>query len=270
MTDPSVTPAVLEPPPNPKGGKTLIVDASDEACFSRPSLALKTAGPDDQIFIRPGIYEDTLFIAGRPVRLIGAGKDHVTIFCRRRGPFYLQQVPEGLISGVTFRYVGSDQHSAMNVLDSSCTITGCRVTDGVLSGIVIYGPESRTTFVENEVCCNRETGVFIFARARPYVARNLCRDNHHFGIAVRDDESCPDLVRNVCRGNMLSGILLFQYAEALVAENDCHDNHDWGLVITPDCSTTPPVAELTTVNRLDKNPRGAVHVTDQPLGPIGR
>jgi hypothetical protein len=55
-----------------------------------------------------------------------------------------------------------------------------------------------------------------------------------------------------------------------VAENDCHDNHDWGLVITPDCSTTPPVAELTTVNRLDKNPRGAVHVTDQPLGPIGR
>jgi nitrous oxidase accessory protein NosD len=270
MSEPIITPALLEPPPNPKGGRTLIVDGADPACYSRPSVALKEAGPDDQIFIKPGHYEDTVFVAGRPVRLIGAGRDHVTIYCRRRGPFYLQQVPEGLVSGVTFRYVGSDQHSAMNVLDSSCTITACRVMEGMLSGIVIYGPESRPTFVDNEVCGNRETGIFIFARARPYVARNLCRDNHHFGIAVRDDESHPDLVRNVCRGNMLSGILLFQYAEALVAENDCHDNHDWGLVITPDCTTTPPVGELATVNQLDRNPRGAVHVTDQPLGPIGR
>jgi len=270
MTEPIVTPALLEPPPNPKGGKTLIVDATDDACYPRPSLALKEAGPDDQIFLRPGVYEDTVFIAGRPIRFIGAGRDHVTIFCRRRGPFYLQQVPDGLVSGVTVRYVGSDQHSAMNVLDSTCTITGCRVMEGVLSGIVIYGPACRPTFVDNEVCNNRETGIFVFAGAQPYIARNLCRDNHHFGIAVRDHESRPDLVRNICRGNMLSGIMLFQYAEALVAENDCHDNHDWGLVITPDSSTTPPVGELGTVNRLDRNPRGAVHITDQPLGPIGR
>ncbi|HTP42546.1 MAG TPA: right-handed parallel beta-helix repeat-containing protein [Nitrospiria bacterium] len=270
MTEPIVTPAVLEPPPNPKGGKTLIVDAKDDACYPGPSLAFKEAGPNDQIFLRPGAYEDSVFIAARPVRLIGAGRDHVTIFCRRRGPIYLQQVPEGLVSGITFRYVGSDQHSAMNVLDSSCTITGCRVMEGILSGIVIYGPECRPTFVENEVCLNRETGIFIFAGAKPYVARNLSRDNHHFGIAVRDHESRPDLVRNVCRGNMLSGILLFQYAEALVAENDCHDNHDWGLVITPDCATTPPVEELTAVNQLDRNPCGAVLVTDRPLESIGR
>jgi hypothetical protein len=269
MAEPISAP-VAAPPPNPRGGRTLVVDGADAACYARPSLAVKEAGPDDQIFVRPGMYEDTVFFAGRPARLIGAGRDHVTIFCRRRGPFYLQQVPEGLISGITFRYVGSDQHSAMNVLDSVCTITGCRVTEGVLSGAVIYGPESRPTFVDNEVCRNRETGVFIFARARPYVARNDCHDNHHFGIAVRDDETHPDLVRNVCRGNMLSGILLFQYAEALVAENDCHDNHDWGVVITPDCKTTPPVGELATINQLARNPLGAVHVTDQPLGPIGR
>jgi len=270
MGEPIVTPAIIDPPSNPKGGRTLIVDGADPACYPRPSVALKEAGPDDQIFVRPGVYEDTVFAASRPVRFIGAGRDHVTIFCRRRGPFYLQQVPEGLVSGVTFRYVGSDQHSAMNVLDSACTITGCRVMEGVLSGIVIYGPECRPTFVDNEVCRNRETGIFIFAGAQPYVARNLSRDNHHFGIAVRDHETRPDLVRNMCRGNMLSGILLFQYAEALVAENDCRDNHDWGLVITPDSATTPPVAELGTVNKLDQNPRGAVHVTDQPLGPIGR
>ena len=78
------------------------------------------------------------------------------IFSRRGGPLYLQQVPSGRISGITFRYVGSDQNSAMNLLDSSCAVTQCRATEGILSGVVIYGPKSRPSFVDNEVCGNRE------------------------------------------------------------------------------------------------------------------
>jgi hypothetical protein len=238
--------------------------------YPRPSTALKDAGPDDQVFVRPGIYEDKIFVVNQPIRLVGAGKDHVQIFSRRSGPFYLQKVPEGWISGITFRYIGSDPHSAMNVLDSTCTITACRITEGVLSGIVIYGPESQTTLVDNEVCNNRESGIFAFAGARPYIAKNLCHSNHHFGIAVRDHETRPDLVRNICRNNMLSGILLFQYAEAMILENECKDNQDWGIVLTPDCKTSPPLEELTKSNKLDQNPRGTLHVTPNPLAQIGR
>lgn len=259
-----------ETPPNPAGGKTLIVDANDPSCYPRPSAALQDAADDDQVFVRPGMYEDKIFIRARPVRLIGAGRDHVQIFNRRGGPLYLQQVPEGAISGITFRYIGSDAHSAMNLLDSTCIISWCRITEGVLSGIVIYGPESRPTLTENEVSNNRETGIFAFAGARPYVAKNICWGNHHFGIAARDRDTRPDLVRNTCRENMLSGILLFSEAEAMVLENVCSDNQGWGLVMTPDCRTSPPLEELPTANRLEQNPRGAVHVTPQPLKEIGR
>jgi hypothetical protein len=143
MTQPSEQ---ILPPDNPRGGKTLIVDGKDRSCYARPSDALKDAGPDDQVFIRPGLYEDKIFAARRPVFLVGAGRDGVQIFNRRGGPLYLQQVPEGLIQGITFRYVGSDQHSPVNLLDSTCTITGCRVMEGILSGIVIYGPGSRPVF----------------------------------------------------------------------------------------------------------------------------
>ncbi len=170
-----------EPPPNPEGGKTLIVDQADPACYPRPSAALKDAGPDDQIFVHPGIYEDRLFGTQQPIHLIGAGRDHVQIFSRRSGPLYLQQIPSGRISGMTFRYVGSDQHSAINIFDSTCTITQCRATDGLLSGIVIYGPNCRPSLIENEVCRNRESGIFCFAGAQPYLAKNVCFDNHHFG-----------------------------------------------------------------------------------------
>ena len=101
---------MTDPPPNPLGGKTLIVDAKNSDSYPRPSAALLDAGEHDQVFIRPGIYEDKVFITGRPIHLVGAGRDEVQIFSRRGGPLYLQQVPSGRISGITFRYVGSDQN----------------------------------------------------------------------------------------------------------------------------------------------------------------
>ena len=259
-----------DPPLNPAGGNTLLVDATDPTAYERPSVALKEAGPEDLIFIRPGVYEDKIFITDRPILLIGAGRDVVQIFSRRGGPLYLQRVTGGRIAGITFRYVGSDQHSAMNILDSTCTITSCRATEGLLSGIVVYGPNCRPTLTVNEVCHNRESGIFIFAGARPYVAQNECFANHHFGIAVRDPQTRPDLVRNICRENMLSGLLMFHHAEAMVLGNTCRDNQHWGLVTTPECRTSPERDQLASANTLESNPRGALVVTHEPLAEIGR
>ena len=266
----SDTGVLHQPPPNPKGGRTLIVDGNDASAYGTPSAALNDAQDNDQVFIRPGIYEDKIFVSARPVLLVGAGRDHVTVFCRRGGPFYLQRVPGGLVSGLTFRYVGSDQHSAMNILDSTVTITQCRALDGILSGVVMYGPECRPSFHGNEVCGNRESGIFVFAGAQPRVAHNLCTGNHHFGIAVRDPGSHPEVVRNRCRDNMMSGMLLFHHAEALLLENDCRENREWGIVMTPDCKPVPGRDELASSNILAPNPRGALHVTEQPLSEIGR
>jgi parallel beta-helix repeat protein len=263
-------PMRIDPPPNPLGGNTLVVDAGDPRAFPRPSEALQEAGEQDQVFVRPGIYEDKIFVAGRPIYLIGAGKDAVQIFSRRGGPLYLQQVEKGRISGITFRYVGSDQHSAMNLLDSSCTVDRCRATEGILSGVVIYGPKSRAVFIENDVCHNRESGIFVFAGAQPRVAENTCRNNHHFGIAVRDAGSHPELVRNRCHENMLSGMLLFHHAGALLVDNHCTNNLHWGIVLTPDCRTSPGHEDLPRSNKLTSNPRGALIVTETPLAEIGR
>ena len=69
---------------------------------------------------------------------------------------------------------------------------------------------------------------------------------------------------------MMSGILLFHYAEALLLDNDCRDNEHWGIVMTPDCKPVPGRHDLASSNALTRNPRGAVQVTEQPLGEIGR
>lgn len=260
----------LSIPHNPLGGKTLVVDADDKQYYSLPSEALKNADEQDQIYIRPGVYEDKIFVTERPVRLVGAGRDLVQIFSRRGGPLYLQRVSGGRISGITFRYVGSDQHSAINVLDSSCVITQCRAMEGILSGVVLYGPECRATFTENEVCRNRESGIFVFAGAQPRVADNRCIENHHFGIAVRDPGSHPELVRNQCEENMLSGILLFHHGGGLIVDNRCRNNQHWGVLMTPDAHPNPSSMELPTVNQLEGNPRGAYTISDQPLAEIGR
>jgi hypothetical protein len=257
-------------PTNPLGGRTLIVDQSDSSSYPRPSAALNDAGPHDLIYIRPGKYEDRLFVAERTIHITGAGRDQVQIFSRRSGPLYLQKVSSGQISGITFRYVGSDQHSAINILDSTCSISQCRAMEGILSGIVIYGQESKPTLSDNEVCNNRESGIFTFAGARPFLTKNVCFENHHFGLAVRDDGSQPDLIKNVSRHNMLSGILLFHNAKALLLENICEQNFHWGIVMTPDCKSSPEQEELLQANALTNNPRGPLIITQEPLSEIGR
>lgn len=259
-----------EPPTNPLGGQTLIVDAKDPTCFQLPSDALSNAGPSDYIFIRPGTYEDRLVMTERTIHLVGAGRDQVTIFNRRSGPCYLQRVSSGHITGLTFRYVGSDQHSALNILDSVCTISHCRATEGLLSGVVIYGPDCRPTLTGNEICHNRESGIFSFAGAQPYLRENACFGNHHFGIAARDEGTRPDVVKNNCRGNMLSGMLFFHFAKALILENTCAENAHWGVVLTPDCEITPKPEDLHQSNQLANNPRGAYTITTEPLADIGR
>ena len=257
-------------PTNALGGETLIVDQSDPSSYSRPSAALKDAGPQDLIYIRPGQYEDRLFVSERPIHMVGSGRDQVQIFSRRSSPLYLQKVPSGEISGITFRYVGSDQHSAVNILDSTCSISQCRATEGILSGVVIYGPKCKPTLSNNEVCNNRESGIFTFAGARPYLTENVCFDNHHFGLAVRDDGSQPDLIKNICRHNMLSGILLFHGAKALLLENICEHNFHWGIVMTPDSKSSPEEEQLLQANALTNNPRGPLIITSEPLSEIGR
>ncbi|HJT22155.1 MAG TPA: right-handed parallel beta-helix repeat-containing protein [Nitrospira sp.] len=270
MTPQESVDVLHEPPPNPFGGKTLIVDTHDPAAYPRPSAALQEAGEHDLVFVRAGIYEDKIFVSERPILLVGASRDIVQVFSRRAGPLYLQQVKTGRISGITFRYVGSDQHSAMNLLDSTCTIAHCRAMEGILSGVVIYGSLSRPTLANNDVCDNRESGIFVFAGAQPRLADNLCRRNHHFGIAVRDAGSHPELVRNRCEENMLSGMLLFHYAGALLVENRCVGNQHWGVVLTPDSCPAPEADRLSQSNVLAPNPRGTVFVTDAPLSEIGR
>jgi hypothetical protein len=259
-----------EPPFNPLGGKTLLVDSERPECYPLPSEAIAKAGEYDQIFVRSGIYEDRLVISDRPIHLIGAGRDLVTIFNRRSGPCYLQRVSSGQICGVTFRYIGSDQHSALNILDSVCTISHCRATEGLLSGVVIYGPDCRPTLIGNEISHNRESGIFSFAGAQPYLRENSCVHNHHFGIAARDKGTRPDMVKNNCRENMLSGILLFHFAKALVLENTCSENSHWGIVLTPDSETAPKTEDLPQFNQIDDNPKGAYTITTEPLAEIGR
>jgi len=66
-----------EPPTNPFGGKTLIVDAKGPDGFTLPSEALAQAKEDDQIFIRPGIYEDRLVLTERTIHLVLSITDDV-------------------------------------------------------------------------------------------------------------------------------------------------------------------------------------------------
>ncbi len=79
-------PILTEPPPNPLGGSTLIVDGSNPAHYARPSLALQDAGPEDQVFIQPGVYEDRIFVGDKPIHLFGSRTESGENFLQAKWP----------------------------------------------------------------------------------------------------------------------------------------------------------------------------------------
>jgi len=147
-----------EPPPNSLGGKTLIVDANDGDSYPRPSAALLDAGEHGQAFVRPGIYENKIFITRRPIHLVGVGRDEVQIISRRGGPLS----PAGPKRSHPRHHV-SIRRKRPEFCDKPARFLlccdKCRAAESILSGVVIYGPQSRPTFIKNEVCGNRESGI---------------------------------------------------------------------------------------------------------------
>ena len=71
---------------------------------------------------------------------------------------------------------------------------------------MIYGPEARPTFIDNEVCSNRESGIFVFAGAQPRVAQNVCYGNPFWFGGARSRQS-SGVRSGMCHSNMLSGML---------------------------------------------------------------
>jgi len=124
---------MTDPPPNSIRGKTLIVDAKD-ATRTRDTVRHYSMQENmtRSLFVPGSTRKKSLSRGDRSFG--GAGRDEVRFFPSWGAPLS-QQVPSGRISGITFRYVGSDQNSAMNLLDSSCAVTQCRATEGILSGV---------------------------------------------------------------------------------------------------------------------------------------
>jgi len=256
----------LNAPPPTRRRDTLIVDARNPVAFERPSAALKHAkrGPD----LHPARRlrgQDRHPGPAHPADRRGTGC--VQISAGGAGRCISQSVPSGRIMGITFRYVGSDQNSAMNILDSTCTISACPQPKASCRGSSCTA-QLRATMNRQRGLLQRESGIFVFAGARPYVAQNRCFANHHFGLAPATPTRARISRATSAPNNMLSGILLFHHAEALDAGQHLLRQQHWGFVTTR--SARPRRAGPTGgANTLQPNPRGAIMVTHEPLAEIG-
>ena len=168
--------------PNPKGGRTLIVDARDPHAYIPAQRGAEGGrrGPIDfssvPVCTNKCSWPTSLCCSSQ------RGRDHVrsTAAAEDRCASESQRTDYG--DHVSVR--GKRSAFGDESLDS-VSVTQCRATEGVLSGRRDLWSEARATFVDNEsVTTGNPASLSLPVLSR--VADNQCFGNHHFGLAVRD------------------------------------------------------------------------------------
>jgi parallel beta-helix repeat protein len=231
--------------------------------------AITAAGPGDTVWVRAGIYDETLtFKEG--IRLVGEGSDKVTVrYDGHKGAALVaNECTTGWVAGMTFEHTGHDtdenRKPVVWVADSRVVLYRCRVCSGLGVGLGVVGgepliqdcviernaweglfvsqPGTKAHLRGNECRRNGSDGILVCYQAIAFVEDNRCEGNGRSGIAVRDAGTGADIDRNICRANG-HGVFFGKGASGSATENLCAQNVQGGIA----------VFNIGTAPRLERN-----------------
>ncbi|WP_447972926.1 right-handed parallel beta-helix repeat-containing protein [Nitrospira sp. Kam-Ns4a] len=195
--------------------RTFVVAADGTGDFRSIQEAIDQAGQGDTIRIKAGAYaEDVTIHSKERLKLIGEGRDRVTILGRNRvGVFHIGKWPYGAtdieISGLTINEHGGHALGIFN---------GRRILlrDLRVKGMV-FAQQVQDVRIERSVIGGSETTGVQFADAQAVLIENVVHDNDH-GVTVAG-KSDVRLERNVITRNLFEGVVVTDGARAALVSN---------------------------------------------------
>jgi parallel beta-helix repeat protein len=197
------------------GPRTLVVAPDGSGQFTSIQEAIDAAGAGDTIRVAAGVYpEDVTIHSKERLKLVGAGRDLVTILGRERvGVFHIGKWPYGAtdieISGLTINEHGGHALGIFN---------GRRILlrDVRVRGMVFAQQVQEVRIERSEIGGSETTGLQ-FADSQAALVENLIHDNDH-GVTVAG-KSEVRLERNVITRNLFEGVVVTDGARATLMSN---------------------------------------------------
>ena len=230
--------------------RELVVDANGKGQFKTIADAIRAAGTDDTIVVRPGIYQEAL-VLDKSLTLIGDGQREDIIIEGSTANALSSTAPFGRVVNFTFRQAAGGQyaidissgHIELEYCDIasqglSCiavhgngdpTVRRSRIHDSKQSGIFVYS-NGRGTFEDNDIFANAFAGISVKEGSDPTVRRNTIRDAKQNGISVYQNGR-GTFEDNDIFANILAGIVVRDGAEPTVRRNRIHDGQQGGIMV---------------------------------------
>jgi parallel beta-helix repeat protein len=84
-----------------------------------------------------------------------------------------------------------------------------------------------TTFVDNEICYNSDTGLYFSAGSGNTIVNNTCNNNGGSGISINDHTSHTIVTNNTCNNNELHGLYLGEYTLNFTVTHNTFSNNSF-------------------------------------------
>jgi hypothetical protein len=187
----------------------LVVSRTGHGDYTTIGEALANAKPGARVWVRPGLYEESLHL-DRPVELIAEGaRGDVRVLARDEHCVHMD-TSFARVCGFSLGNHGAGAYAAVWAPAGQLALDDCEVTSGCGHGLAAVGPEARPgaffcvfrncrsagahasnharpEFVDCVFMHNAGGGVTIERHAGPKLEHCLLLENHEFGASVSDD-----------------------------------------------------------------------------------
>jgi len=218
---------------------TLIVSQQEEGHLHTLNAAVRNTPPGARILVRPGLYNEALFI-DKPLEIIGDGLAADIIIESAESCCIVMQTDHALLRGLTIRsQVGlkGNKYYAIDIPRGQLEVEDCDITSDTFACVAIHGPTANPIIRRCRIHDGEGVGVSIYEGGRGVLEDCNIVGNKYAGVEICEDST---LVLRHCQvhNNRGDGIWAYHSAQATVEDCLVFDNARAGIRIQEGCDLT--------------------------------
>jgi pectin methylesterase-like acyl-CoA thioesterase len=194
----------------------LIVSQRGQGDYSTISEAIQSAKPGTRIFVRPGLYNESLII-DKQLEIIGDGALEDIIIESEDSNCLLMQTDYALVRGLTFSEIG--RHYTVNIPQGQLVIEDSDLTANSNYSVVAIGGSTANPIIRRcQIHDGKWNGIWVSNNARGLVEDCEIFDNGSSGVGIGQG---ANLVIRQCQINWNEGNAIKVYNKGSVTVEEC-------------------------------------------------
>ncbi|MEG4320900.1 right-handed parallel beta-helix repeat-containing protein, partial [Microcoleus sp. Aus8_D3] len=195
--------------------KEFVVCQQGQGNYTTISEAVKNAAPGTRIYLRPGLYKESL-ILDKSVEIIGSTEAGSVTIESTDSNCIQMATNSALVRGLTMRTTG--KHYAVDIRQGELIVEDSDITSANYSVVIICGPNANSVIRRCQIHDGIWNGIFISDNGKATVEDCNIYDNGTLGIGVGLGGK---LIARRCRINGNEGEAIAVYRDSIATVDDC-------------------------------------------------